>query len=107
MHIVRLTGLGRLCVAELASFQRRIKTELELAINRGALSLRFSDLCVCIAGAGGKLSAPRKRSLHRALQGLVDRKDIVIVAGVGRVDDPYQYAPNDPLAGLYKIFGEL
>jgi hypothetical protein len=87
--------------------QRRIKAELESAIDRGVLSLRFSDLCVCIAGAGGKLSQARKRSLHRALQGLVDRKDIVIVGGVGRVDDPYQFAPHDPTAGLHKIFDAL
>jgi hypothetical protein len=88
----------------IGALQLRVISELNSAIDRGAVSLRFSDLCACIAGAGGKLSKPRKRSLHRALQGLVDRKEIVIVGGVGRVDDPYQFTPAKLHDGLSKIF---
>jgi hypothetical protein len=59
-------------------------------------------------GCGWKVIEVAEASLHRALQELVDRKDIVIVAGVGKVGDRINTVPpNHPHASLREIFDAL
>jgi hypothetical protein len=83
-------GLGQL--------QRDIKQALDDAASLGMSTLRRADLLAIFAAGEGDLSATRKRAIGRSVKSLVDRGDVVIIDGVGRPGNPYQYVTVEAFA---------
>jgi hypothetical protein len=81
----------------LGDLQRRIVSEMNLAIDQGAASVRLRDLYA-------RWPTQNRRSLERALKTLVDRGVVAIVSGIGRPGNVYHYAPAKLHDDLRKIF---
>ena len=89
----------------LGKSQRRIKTILQRASEiRIAGPLSFADIRTIEIRSYGddpyrdRLNPTRERSLKRSLKALVDRGDVVIVAGKGGQLDPYYYTTVEAFA---------
>lgn len=91
-------GLGKLQVG--------IKTILTRASEHNMGALHFSDIrAVMVIENGGnpergdKLGPSDERAAKRALTGLVDRGEVLIIGGRGGPGDPYRYATIEALTG--------
>ena len=91
----------------LGAWQRLIKQVLT-----GFGSLPWADIRDMIrVKAGHQEISPRQfakklhpdieRSMKRALKGLVDRREVMIVGGKGRSGDPYRYAATVSVASIW------
>jgi hypothetical protein len=88
--------------------QLELKCMLRRASDIGVVSLRFADMrSAMVIKYGGdpkndKLRLSVERSLKRALKGLVDRGDVLVIHGNGGQRDPYHYVTveNFAAAGL-------
>jgi hypothetical protein len=88
----------------LGALQRDIKGLLARTVGL-VRPLRFADLrglfIVHYGGdpkRGDKLTPTQERSLKRALKGLVDRGDVLIVSGSGGQRDPHRYMTVEAFA---------
>ena len=90
-------GLGKL--------QVEIKDVLARAAKHQMGALRFADIrAVLVINRGGKtpddvLDPFEERSAKRALKGLVDRGDVLIVGGKGGQLDPFRYVTVEAVTG--------
>lgn len=98
-EVVMSRGLGAL--------QREIKRMLTRAHEVDTGALRFTDMrAVLVINHGGKpekgdtLQPTHERSLKRALKGLVDRGDVLIVGGKGGPGDPRRYMTVETFASI-------
>jgi hypothetical protein len=89
----------------LGALQRQVKEVLDRALDIGSGALPFArlrDFFVIEHGGrpedGDRLSEAQERSLKRALKGLVDRGDVLIVGGKGGPRDPRRYVTVERLA---------
>ena len=88
----------------LGTLQGDVKRVLTRAAEYGFGTLRFTDIrAAFVVGAGGDpqndmLRPSHERSIKRALKGLVDRRDVVVVGGEGGPGDPYRYTTIECLA---------
>jgi hypothetical protein len=89
-------GIGKL--------QREIKHTLTVAFDNGYGSMRIADLrnwfVVCNGGdpESDKLLPTYERSLKRALKGLIDRGEVLVVDGKGGPGDPRRYTTVECVA---------
>jgi hypothetical protein len=90
----------------LGDLQREIKRMLTVAVDTHEAVMSFTDIRACfIVKHGGdpengdRLTPTHERSLKRALKGLVDRGDVLIVSGEGGPGDPYRYVTVETFAG--------
>jgi hypothetical protein len=92
-------GLGKL--------QHSIKRMIWAAEDYGASGIRFGDMRNAVVTRNGgtlnrdKLRPTHERSLKRAMKTLVDRGDVLIIAGNGRPGDPYRYVTVEAMASRY------
>ena len=85
----------------LGELQRMVKRILAGSFELGYGALRFADLRRTVAiPYGGYLPPTYERSLKRALKGLVDRGDVLIVSGSGGPGDPRRYTTVECFASL-------
>jgi hypothetical protein len=89
----------------LGELQREIKDALTFLWNK-KLPTRFADVRIYfVIRHGGEeddtLEPTYERSMRRALKGLLDRGDVVIIGGKGGPGDPHQYANVEDFAALY------
>jgi hypothetical protein len=89
----------------LGELQHEIKDTLTFLWNHKQ-STRFANLRTCFlvrhgGEKGDTLEPIYERSMRRALKGLVDRGDVVIIGGKGGPGDPHQYANIEDFAALY------
>jgi hypothetical protein len=78
----------------LGDLQCRIKAVMNLAATVGMPFMRYGDLRMAFAGHA------QERSLRRALKGLIDRGDVLILGGKGGPGDPYRYTTVEAFAGI-------
>jgi len=90
----------------LGDVQREIKRMLTVMFDTYGAVMGFTDIRACfIAKHGGdpengdRLTPTHERSLKRALKGLVDRGDVLVVGGEGGPGDPYRYTTIEDFAG--------
>jgi hypothetical protein len=82
----------------LGALQREIKRVLDVVFEHEQWAMRFADIrSAFVVMRGGNpeqdvLTPTLERSLKRALKGLIDRGDVLIVAGKGGPGDPRRYA---------------
>jgi ribosomal protein S28E/S33 len=88
----------------LGGLQRDVKQMLDRA-SQIVGPIRFADIRALFVvhygakpGQGDKLKHSHERSLKRALKGLVDRGDVVIVSGHGGQVDPHRYVTVERFA---------
>jgi hypothetical protein len=79
----------------LGAVQQAIKIALAVLADDG-LPTRFADVRTWWIAAGDgeeddRLEPTYERSLRRALAGLVDRGDVLVIAGTGSPSRPYHY----------------
>ena len=87
-----ISGRGAGSGSQRGESQRTIKRILDAAFKLHYPSLRFADIRLTFATRhGGKLDPVFERSLKRALKGLVERGDVLIVSGKGGQTDPFRY----------------
>jgi hypothetical protein len=89
----------------LGALQRQVKEVLDRALDIGSGALPFArlrDFFVIEHGGrpedGDRLSEAQERSLKRALKGLVDRGDVLIIGGKGGPRDRRRYVTVERLA---------
>jgi hypothetical protein len=89
----------------LGELQREIKDALAFLWNNKQPT-RFANVrTYFVIRHGGEegdtLEPVFERSLRRALKGLLDRGDVVVIDGKGGPGDPHQYANVEDFAALY------
>jgi hypothetical protein len=88
----------------LGTLQREIKEILDRAVDHkipGTFAVLRGVHSMNLGGGPEDRSEAQERSLKRALKGLVDRGDVVIVTGAGRSGSPYVYATVEKLASFF------
>ena len=89
----------------LGELQREIKNVLTFLWNNKQPT-RFANIrtvfLACHGGEEGDTMEPTyERSMRRAIKGLLDRGDVVVIDGKGGPGDPHRYANVEDFAGLY------
>jgi hypothetical protein len=88
----------------LGALQREIKRVLDIVFEHDQIAMRFADIrSAFVMMHGGNpeqdvLTPTLERSLKRALKGLVDRGDVLIVRGEGGPGDPRSYTTVESFA---------
>ena len=84
----------------LGETQRKLKDTLQWAWdNKGGAQTFAMIRQFVLAGVGGdRLDPTFERSLRRSLKALVDRGDVLIIAGKGGQLDPYHYTTVEAFA---------
>jgi hypothetical protein len=82
----------------LGTLQRDIKRVLDYTIKQKLGALRFADILTVFKEGERGMTPTHERSLKRALNGLVERGDVLILSGEGRSGDPYRYITVESFA---------
>jgi len=95
----------------LGELQREIKDALTILWNHKQPT-RFAEIRWCLlvrhgGEEGDTLEPTLERSMRRALTGLLDRGDVVIVGGRGTSGSPREFANVEDFAALYVRKGKV